>query len=150
MHRPHTVPMIRCTVPANVKVVQLDVEKLDEIPARMEAAIASFGRIDVLVNNAGISTRALATEVSFEVVQVRSGAQATRPSPQCSAKPLCVSHPLPIAVVATQRLARIDYLGQVAVTNAVLPGMLERKQGHIVNVSSVAGKFGWTLRSAYR
>jgi dehydrogenase/reductase SDR family protein 7B len=42
-----------------------------------------------------------------------------------------------------------NYLGQVALTKAVLPSMLERKSGHIVVISSVSGKIGVPMRSAY-
>jgi NAD(P)-dependent dehydrogenase (short-subunit alcohol dehydrogenase family) len=38
---------------ANLKLVELDVEKPETIHAAVEEAIASFGRIDVWVNNAG-------------------------------------------------------------------------------------------------
>lgn len=43
----------------------------------------------------------------------------------------------------------VNYLGSVAMTKAVLPGMVERKTGHIVCVSSVQGKFAIPHRSAY-
>jgi dehydrogenase/reductase SDR family protein 7B len=48
-----------------------------------------------------------------------------------------------------RRVMEIDFFGQVALTLAVLPSMLERKSGHIVVTSSVAGKIGAPLRSAY-
>lgn len=34
---------------------------------------------------------------------------------------------------------RVNLLGVIQVTHAVLPGMLERRSGHIINMSSVAG-----------
>src|SRR5690242_873163 len=34
--------------------LQMDVTRLDEVRAAVEQAIAAFGRIDVLVNNAGL------------------------------------------------------------------------------------------------
>ena len=37
--------------------VQADVSKLDEIQRLIAAAVAQFGRIDVMVNNAGVETR---------------------------------------------------------------------------------------------
>lgn len=48
-----------------------------------------------------------------------------------------------------RRLMELDYFAPVALTRAVLPGMVERKRGHVVMVSSVAGKFGAPLRSGY-
>ena len=37
--------------------VQADVSKLDEIQRLIDAAVAQFGRIDVMINNAGVETR---------------------------------------------------------------------------------------------
>jgi dehydrogenase/reductase SDR family protein 7B len=42
-----------------------------------------------------------------------------------------------------------NYMGQVALTKAVLPAMLHRKSGHLVVISSVSGKIGAPNRSAY-
>ena len=41
-----------------------------------------------------------------------------------------------------ERLVRVNYLGTVHPTLAVLPGMAERHEGHIVNVASIAGLLG--------
>jgi 3-dehydrosphinganine reductase len=43
----------------------------------------------------------------------------------------------------------IDYFGTVYATKAVVPEMLERKSGHIVNVSSMAGFLGTFGYTAY-
>ncbi|MDN7136359.1 SDR family oxidoreductase [Pseudidiomarina terrestris] len=48
-----------------------------------------------------------------------------------------------------RQLMEIDYFGVVALTKLVLPRMVERRSGHIVTVSSVAGKVGTKLRSGY-
>jgi 3-oxoacyl-[acyl-carrier protein] reductase len=48
-----------------------------------------------------------------------------------------------------ERLMRVNYLGTVHATLAVLPGMAERRRGHIVNVASVAGKLGAPFEAAY-
>ncbi len=48
-----------------------------------------------------------------------------------------------------RRLMEVNYFGPVALTKSVLPGMISRKSGQIVVISSVAGKFGFFLRSAY-
>ncbi|RUO79084.1 SDR family oxidoreductase [Pseudidiomarina taiwanensis] len=48
-----------------------------------------------------------------------------------------------------RQLMEIDYFAVVALSKLVLPRMLERKSGHIVTVSSVAGKVGTKLRSGY-
>jgi dehydrogenase/reductase SDR family protein 7B len=48
-----------------------------------------------------------------------------------------------------RRIMEVNYMGTIGLTKAVLPGMLERGAGQIVVISSVAGKIGTPLRSAY-
>jgi short-subunit dehydrogenase len=74
------------------------------------------GKVDLLINNAGIPLRVHATRLTPEEVE---------------------------------RVTRINYLGAVYAILAVLPSMLTRKQGHIVNVGSVAGRVGSPRESAY-
>jgi 3-dehydrosphinganine reductase len=45
----------------------------------------------------------------------------------------------------------VNYMGTVNVTHAVLPGMIKRRSGHIINISSIVGFlgiFGYTAYSA--
>jgi short-subunit dehydrogenase len=46
-------------------------------------------------------------------------------------------------------LMRTNYFGMVYFTKAVLPAMLERRRGHLVNVASIAGKLGVGHHSHY-
>ncbi len=48
-----------------------------------------------------------------------------------------------------ERTMRVNYLSPVAITLAVLPGMLERGSGTIVNVSSLGGRLGIATEAAY-
>lgn len=48
-----------------------------------------------------------------------------------------------------KQLINVNYLGTVAMTKALLPQMLKQGHGMIISVSSVAGKLGSQLRSAY-
>jgi dehydrogenase/reductase SDR family protein 7B len=48
-----------------------------------------------------------------------------------------------------RRIMEINYFGNIALTKAVLPFMIQQKSGHIIVISSIAGKFGFFLRSAY-
>ncbi len=53
----------------------------------------------------------------------------------------------PLAV--DKRLMDINFFGTVALTKAVLPSMLTHHLGHIVVVTSLTGKFGSPVRTAY-
>ena len=48
-----------------------------------------------------------------------------------------------------RKIMEINYFGTIALTKAVLPFMQQQKSGHIIAISSIAGKFGFYLRSAY-
>jgi 3-oxoacyl-[acyl-carrier protein] reductase len=90
--------------------VQTDVSQRASVDALVETVIGEFGRIDVLVNNAGIAGRAA-----------------------------------PIHEVTEEEwdtLIAIDLKSVYLCTRAVLPHMIERGKGAIVNVASVAGKEG--------
>ena len=97
-------------------VLALDLFQIDTFPAAVEKVIAQFGRIDVLINNAGISQRALTREADLEI---------------------------------DRKVMELNFFSPVALTKAVLPYMLKQKSGHIAITSSIVGKFGFPLRSAY-
>jgi dehydrogenase/reductase SDR family protein 7B len=48
-----------------------------------------------------------------------------------------------------RKIFEVNYFGHVQMTKVVLPQMLKRKTGHIVTISSLTGKWGFYLRSAY-
>ncbi|HEV7348738.1 SDR family oxidoreductase [Telluribacter sp.] len=48
-----------------------------------------------------------------------------------------------------RRLMDVDFFSTVALTKAILPGMIQQRSGHIVVISSVAGKIGTLMRSGY-
>jgi len=48
-----------------------------------------------------------------------------------------------------EKLVRVNYLGTVALSKALLPHFIQRKQGHFAVVTSLMGKFGSPLRSGY-
>jgi len=54
-----------------------------------------------------------------------------------------------VPVEAMERIMAINYLGTVYATKALLPGMLQRRRGHIVNMASVAGRFAAPGEAAY-
>jgi len=48
-----------------------------------------------------------------------------------------------------RRVMEVDYFSYVALTQAILPHFIQRKAGHFAVVSSVMGKIGTPMRSAY-
>jgi dehydrogenase/reductase SDR family member 7B len=62
-----------------------------------------------------------------------------------SQRSLAIDTQLPVY----RTLMEVDYLAPVALTQIVLPRMIDRGSGHIVAVSSVAGKVGVPLRTGY-
>ena len=48
-----------------------------------------------------------------------------------------------------RELMEVNFFGPEILARAVLPSMLEAKSGHVVAISSIAGKFGVPLRSGY-
>jgi short-subunit dehydrogenase len=48
-----------------------------------------------------------------------------------------------------RKIMEVNYFGNIALTKAVLPYMQAQKSGHIIVISSIAGLFGFYLRSAY-
>lgn len=94
----------------------VDVAERGAVEAAVAEVLERFGRIDVLVNNAGIPMRVHASRVSVEDVE---------------------------------RAMAVNFFGPVYATLAVLPAMLERGAGHVVNVSSVAGRVASPREAAY-
>ena len=97
-------------------VLPFEATDFDRIPAIVERAWAWKGRVDGLVNNAGVTQRSLAIDTAFAVYQ---------------------------------KMIAIDLLAPIALTQALLPRMLEAGAGRIVAISSVAGIAGVPMRSAY-
>lgn len=48
-----------------------------------------------------------------------------------------------------RKIMEINYFGNIALTKIVLPHFQKNQSGHLVITSSIAGKFGFYLRSAY-
>ncbi len=49
----------------------------------------------------------------------------------------------------TRTLFEINFFGTIELTRLLLPSMIQRKEGHIVTISSIVGKFGSPKRSTY-
>ncbi len=56
---------------------------------------------------------------------------------------------LETSLVVDRQIMEVDYFGTVALTKGLVPLMIDRGEGHVVTISSIAGKLGSPLRSAY-
>jgi len=96
--------------------VTCDVTQRDQVKAVIDTAVKDFGRVDVLINNAGI---------------------------------------MPLAPMAKCRMddwdkeIDINIKGLLYGIGYALPVMLEQKTGHIVNISSVAGRIVFPGAAVY-
>ncbi|MDR3746871.1 MAG: SDR family oxidoreductase [Acidobacteriota bacterium] len=95
---------------------RLDITEMDSLPGAVEAIVRDYGRIDVLVNNAGFSVAGFAEDMTLDELR---------------------------------RQLETNFFGNVAMTKAVLPVMRAQKSGHILTVTSVAGRLGQPMLSAY-
>lgn len=102
--------------PENVLIIPLDLTNPGDFPAAVEKAYGKFGRVDIVLNNAGISQRSYVLETDLAV---------------------------------DRKIMEVNYFGTIALTKAILPRMVEQGGGHFAVVSSVVGKFGFGVRSAY-
>lgn len=96
--------------------VTADVTAPRQVGTAVDAALARFGRIDVLVNNAGIAWTGPALEMPLDVLQA---------------------------------MLRVNVEGVFIATHAVLPHMIGRGAGSIVNLASWAGKTGAAFYAGY-
>ncbi|XKL65725.1 hypothetical protein PGB90_009145 [Kerria lacca] len=97
-------------------VLPVDLTNLSYLEIYAMEAISIYGRIDILINNAGMSYRGLIVSTSTDV---------------------------------DYKVMLVNYLGQIALTKALLPAMMEQSSGHIVFISSIQGRFAIPYRSAY-
>jgi len=89
-------------------------------PASIESSFKSFQakytHLDLLINNGGISQRAVAADTNFEV---------------------------------ERNIMEVNYFGTIYLTKLVMPILIDQKSGQLAVTSSIAGKFGFPLRTSY-
>ena len=94
----------------------LDVTDDASVQAFCEAAVAAFGKLDILANAAGIT-----------------------------AEQTIAGHPDPL----WDKVIDVNLTGTYRTIKRVLPGMIERKWGRIVNIASTAASVGAVTSGAY-
>ena len=100
----------------NILILPFDLADAQNTKGKAELVLEHFGKIDVLINNGGVSQRSIAVETSLEV---------------------------------DRKIVETNFFSAIALTKSVLPYMLAQNSGYIVATSSVAGKYGFFLRSSY-
>jgi short-subunit dehydrogenase len=110
-----TLDQMRRTSPSST-VVTCNISDSEQVRAIINKALADYGKIDVLINNAGIGMRKPFVETSLDTIE---------------------------------QITRTNYLGTIYCTHEVLPSMIARGSGHIVNISSGAGKIGTLNMAGY-
>jgi NAD(P)-dependent dehydrogenase (short-subunit alcohol dehydrogenase family) len=97
--------------------VVTDVTREEQVQAMAARALDAFGRIDVLVNNAGV-----------------------------------IGPTAPVVGLSRadwDEVLAVNLTGAMLCCKAVLPGMIARRSGRIINIASIAGKMAYSLRSPY-
>lgn len=59
----------QCEHPERHEILSVDLEDLESLPEKAKEAMSYFGRVDMLINNGGISQRSMALDTPFEVDQ---------------------------------------------------------------------------------
>ncbi len=103
----------------SVLAIKADVSDTTDVERAVQEVLAKFGRIDVLINNAGISGSADAT----------------------------TCHETPID--EWDRVFAVNVRGPFLCTRAVLPVMVRQGCGHVITVASAAGLVAFPGRCAY-
>ncbi len=103
-------------LPTDTLIVPFEVTDFGVLESKVAEAWAWKGRVDIFVNNAGVSQRSLAIKTA---PQVYTG------------------------------LINIDLIAPIWLTQLQLPKMVEAGGANIIAISSVAGRIGAPLRTAY-
>jgi dehydrogenase/reductase SDR family member 7B len=101
---------------ADVMSVCFDLISPESIKQAADLVLQKYGKVDILINNGGISQRSFIRETPMDI---------------------------------DRKLMEINYFSGIYLTKLLLPSMINQKQGHIAVTSSIVGKFGFPLRSAY-
>jgi NAD(P)-dependent dehydrogenase (short-subunit alcohol dehydrogenase family) len=105
-----------CEVDARVNALQLDVTDADGVNRCIKQVLEKEGRIDVLINNAGMHTGGPLEFIADDLIR---------------------------------RQMETNFMGAVHTVKAVLPSMRKRKDGTIINITSIGGLMGLPFQGYY-
>ncbi len=105
------------TYKAKSLLLPLDVQQSDAVTSAIDTLPADWQKIDVLINNAGLS-RGL--DKQYEV-----------------------------SLQDCEEMIDTNIKGLLYVTRAVVPGMVERGEGHVINIGSIAAHYTYPGGSVY-
>jgi len=101
---------------AEIELITIDLNSESEIKTAVQLILTKTDEVHLLVNNAGLSQRAIAADMPMEI---------------------------------EKKLFQINYFGPVLLTKLLLPTLRKSNGAKVVLVTSIAGKFGYALRSTY-
>lgn len=114
--RPETLDALVAAHGDRVLALQLDITRPDEIDTVVATTRERFGKIDVLVNNAGNGHVGTVEQASVDDARA---------------------------------MMETNLFGALTLIKAVLPEMIARRAGQIVNIGSVAGQIGFPALGYY-
>lgn len=100
----------------DIRIIPLDLSEAEKLSEKANEALSQYGYIDILINNGGISQRALVEDTQMDVYR---------------------------------KIMEVDFFAPIQLSKLVLPGMLKRKFGQHVVVTSITGIISTPKRSAY-
>lgn len=129
---------------ASVWIAARDGDRLTQARGRIEAARRN--------DQQGVGTLTLDVADAAQVTSVLSAFTAETGVPDLLVNCAGVAHPGRFEELDPEIfrwMMEVNYFGTVHVTKAIVPGMIARGSGHIVNISSIAGFLGVYGYSAY-
>lgn len=97
-------------------IYKADVSQFDSVSRMTSEIIEKFDKIDVLINNAGISYQKLFSDTSIE---------------------------------EWNRIINVNVMGTVNTCKSIVPNMIKRHAGNIINISSIWGMCGASMEVHY-
>lgn len=122
----------------------LSARRLSELE-RVKSCLKPRGNQRVFILPMDISETLVSKQLTDDVIREFGQIDILVNNAGLSQRSYAIDTPLDI----DRKIMEVNFFGTVALTKAVLPFMVHRKLGLIIVISSISGKFGFYLRSAY-